>query len=116
MFRGLPIRFIVCVALIPVGIGIFILLVWWLRRRFIAYTITDHRTIARTGAFIQSTKEVRHMDIQNIRISQNFLQRKFGSGSVTILGAGQSDSKLVMVGVMNPQGIISLIRKYQDKS
>jgi len=31
MFRNRPLLFLVCCALIPVGIGLVVLFVWWLR-------------------------------------------------------------------------------------
>ena len=113
MFRGEPVGFIICVALIPLGIGIVLLLLWWLQCRFTTYTITNLRTIAQTGILSRNTNEVRHIDVRNLQVKQDVFQRMFGFGSVAISSAGQSDIELTMVRVENPYKIADIIRQYQ---
>ena len=113
MFRGEPVGFIICVALIPLGIGIVLLLLWWLQCRFTTYTITNLRTIAQTGILSRNTNEVRHIDVRNLQVKQDVFQRMFGFGSVAISSAGQSDIELTMVRVENPYKIADIIRQHQ---
>jgi uncharacterized membrane protein YdbT with pleckstrin-like domain len=113
MFHGQPIEFIICVALIPVGIGILLLLAWWLQNRFTTYTVTNRRTIAQTGVLNRKTNEVRHRDVRNIQVNQDIFQRMFGFGTVAISSAAQSDIELTMRGVNAPQKIVATIRQYQ---
>ena len=113
MFRGEPVGFIICVALIPLGIGIVLLLLWWLQCRFTTYTITNLRTIAQTGILSRNTNEVRHIDVRNLQVNQDVFQRMFGFGSVAISSAGQSDIELTMVKVENPYKIADIIRQHQ---
>ena len=113
MFRGEPVGFIICVALIPLGIGIGLLLFWWLQCRFTTYTITNLRTIAQTGILSRNTNEVRHIDVRNLQVNQDVFQRMFGFGSVAISSAGQSDIELTMVRVENPYKIANIIRQHQ---
>ncbi|HDZ38918.1 MAG TPA: PH domain-containing protein [Marinobacter sp.] len=113
MFRGEPVGFIICVALIPLGIGIGLLLFWWLQCRFTTYTITNLRTIAQTGILSRNTNEVRHIDVRNLQVKQDVFQRMFGFGSVAISSAGQSDIELTMVRVENPYKIADIVRQYQ---
>jgi uncharacterized membrane protein YdbT with pleckstrin-like domain len=113
MFHGYPIEFIICVALIPVGIGILLLLVWWLQNRFTTYTVTNRRTIAQTGVLNRKTNEVRHVDVRNIQVDQDIFQRMFGFGTVAISSAAHSDIELTMRGVNEPQKIAATIRQYQ---
>lgn len=113
MFHGQPIEFIICVALIPIGIGILLLLVWWLQNHFTTYTVTNRRTIAQTGILNRKTNEVRHIDVRNIQVNQDIFQRMFGFGSVAISSAGQSDIELTMRGVNDPQKVAATIRQYQ---
>lgn len=113
MFRGEPVGFIICVALIPLGIGIVLLLLWWLQCRFTTYTITNLRTIAQTGILSRNTNEVRHIDVRNLQVNQDVFQRMFGFGSVAISSAGQSDIELTMVRVENPHKIADIIRQHQ---
>ena len=113
MFRGEPVGFIICVALIPLGIGIVLLLLWWLQCRFTTYTITNLRTIAQTGILSRNTNEVRHIDVRNLQVNQDVFQRMFGFGSVAISSAGQSDIELTMARVENPDKIADIIRQHQ---
>jgi len=113
MFRGEPVGFIICVALIPLGIGIGLLLFWWLQCRFTTYTITNLRTIAQTGILSRNTNEVRHIDVRNLQVKQDVFQRMFGFGSVAISSAGQSDIELTMFRVENPYKIADIIRQHQ---
>ena len=113
MFRGEPVGFIICVVLIPLGIGIVLLLLWWLQCRFTTYTITNLRTIAQTGILSRNTNEVRHIDVRNLQVNQDVFQRMFGFGSVAISSAGQSDIELTMVRVENPHKIADIIRQHQ---
>ena len=113
MFRGEPVGFIICVALIPLGIGIVLLLLWWLQCRFTTYTITNLRTIAQTGILSRNTNEVRHIDVRNLQVNQDVFQRMFGFGGVAISSAGQSDIELTMVRVENPHKIADIIRQHQ---
>lgn len=113
MFRGEPVGFIICVVLIPLGIGIVLLLLWWLQCRFTTYTITNLRTIAQTGILSRNTNEVRHIDVRNLQVNQDVFQRMFGFGSVAISSAGQSDIELTMFRVENPYKIADIIRQHQ---
>jgi len=113
MFRGEPVGFIICVVLIPLGIGIVLLLLWWLQCRFTTYTITNLRTIAQTGILSRNTNEVRHIDVRNLQVKQDVFQRMFGFGSVAISSAGQSDIELTMFRVENPYKIADIIRQHQ---
>ena len=113
MFRGEPVGFIICVVLIPLGIGIVLLLLWWLQCRFTTYTITNLRTIAQTGILSRNTNEVRHIDVRNLQVNQDVFQRMFGFGSVAISSAGQSDIELTMFRVENPYKIADIIRQNQ---
>ncbi len=115
MFRNNPVLFIVWVFLIPVfGLGVFCLLVWWLRCRTATLIVTNIRATIRQGILSKSTNEVRHKDARNIKVSQSFSQRIFGVGTLQVSSAGQSDIEIVFAGLPGPQKVADLIRQYQD--
>lgn len=114
MFRSQPIGFCLAVALTPVGIGLLILLAWWLTCRCTTLTVTTERTIERTGILSRNTNEVRHADVRNVQVTQAFFQRMFGVGNIGISSAGQADVEIVVAGIRNPQEIADLIRKGQQ--
>ena len=57
MFRNSPIAFVVSVLLSAVGIGLIVLLVWYLRCYGTRVTITNKRTTLRTGILNKQAKQ-----------------------------------------------------------
>ena len=114
MFRNNPIGFILSIALIAVfGLGLLILLVWWLRVLGTTLTVTNERITLRKGILSKHTSEVYHTDVRNVQVSQGIFQRMFGVGSIGISSAGQSGVEIGVDGVPNPQKVKSLIDQYR---
>ena len=113
MFQESPMLFLLCVFLVPVGIGVVALGIWWLSTKAARLTITDKRTIVTRGLLSKHTNEVLHRDIRNIRVSQSFLQRVFGAGKIEISSSGQGDIEIQFAGVSDPEAVKALIDKYR---
>ena len=113
MFWNRPVLFLLCVVLCFFGIGFLILGIWWLHCRCTSLSITNRRSTLRTGILAKHTTEVRHSDIRNLSVRQNFLQRLFGVGTIGISSAGQADIEIIVSGIPSPQKIAGVIRKYQ---
>ena len=114
MFRGEPVGFVVCVALIfAFGLGLVLLLIWWLQCRFTVYKVTNLRVIEQIGILSRRTNEVRHVDVRNLKVNQGIFQRLFGTGSVAVSSAGQSDIELTIRHIRDPNKIVGIIRQYQ---
>ena len=109
MFRNRPVLFLICCALIPFGIGIVVLLVWWLRCLATTLVITDRRVTLRKGLLSKATNDVLIADIRNVRIEQSMWQRIFGVGSVAVSTSGQSDMEIEVHGVPAPERIKAII-------
>lgn len=110
MFRNRPVGFVLSVILIAAfGLGLPILLIWWLKCLGTTLTVTTKRTTLRTGILAKNTNDVWHRDVRNIQISQGFLQRIFGVGTVAISSAGQGDVEIAVNGMPNPEKIKRLI-------
>ena len=115
MFRNHPIGFIGSIILIPIyGIGLIILLSWWLECKRTKLTITNKKTTLRTGLLSKNTNEVYHSDVRNIRVSQGPLQRMLGVGKIGISSAGQSDFEIEVGGIQNPEKVKALVSKYRE--
>ena len=115
MFRNRPIGFILSVILIAAaGAGLVILGIWWLTTKAATLTVTNKRTIQRTGLISKKTTEVLHRDVRNIEIDQSVFQRMFGVGSIGIASAGQSRIEVQFAGVRDPDGVKALIDRYRD--
>jgi len=109
MFRNRPVLFLVCCALIPFGIGVLILIVWWIRCLATSLVITESRVTLRKGLLSKATNDVLIADIRNVKVSQSFLQRIFGVGTVAVSTSGQSDMEIEVHGVPAPDRIKSII-------
>ncbi len=115
MFRSNPLGFILSVILIAAaGAGLVILAIWWLKTKTAMLTVTNKRTIQRTGLIAKRTTEVVHRDVRNIQIEQSVFQRLFGVGSIGISSAGQSGIEIQFTGVRDPDGIKALIDRYRN--
>ncbi len=115
MFRNNPVGFILSVILIAAaGAGLVILAIWWLNTKAATLTVTNKRTIQRTGLISKQTTEVLHRDVRNIEITQSVFQRIFGVGSIGIASAGQSGIEIQFAGVRDPDGIKALIDRYRE--
>ena len=109
MFRNRPVLFLVCCALIPVGIGLVVLFVWWLRCLATSLVITERRITLRRGLLSKDTNDVLIADIRNVKVRQNLLQRIFGVGTVAVSTSGQSDMEIEVHGVRAPERIKAII-------
>ena len=114
MFRNHPIGFIGAVIIIPLyGLGLFILLYWWLKCRSTKITITNKKTILQTGLLSKHTNEVYHSDVRNVQVSQGPLQRLLGVGSIGVSSAGQSDFEIAVSGIRNPETVKTFINNHR---
>jgi len=109
MFRNRPVLFLVCCALIPVGIGLVVLFVWWLRCLATSLVITERRITLRQGLLSKDTNDVLIADIRNVKVRQNLLQRIFGVGTIAVSTSGQSDMEIEVHGVRAPERIKAII-------
>lgn len=115
MFRNHPLGFILCVLLIAAfGLGLLIFLVWWLKCLGTTLTVTDQKTTLRTGLLSKNLNEVYHSDVRSIQVSQRFLQRVFGVGSVGISSAGQAAVEIVANGIPRPDQVRELIDAHRS--
>ncbi len=116
MFRNNPIGFILTLILCLVGVGLIILLIWWLRNKGTVLTVTDERTILRRGLLSKSLNEVWHQDVRNVRLSQSFWQRVFGAGTPEISSAGQADVEIKVTGIPDPDEVKEIIDRHKMES
>ena len=114
MFRNNPLGFILSVLLIPVVVGAVILGIWWLNTKAASLTVSNKRSIQRTGLISKQTSEVLHRDVRNIEITQSVFQRLFGVGTIGIASAGQAGVEIRFDGVRDPDGVKAMIDRYRN--
>lgn len=99
--------------LLSVLLGGFFLVKWWIIGKTHKLTITTERSIYRTGIIHRSTSEVRHDDVRNIKLDQNFKERLLKFGDIAISSSGQDGMEIVVRALPHPQEIVELIRRQQ---
>jgi len=114
MFRNSPVAFILALLLAPLGIGLVILLFWWLKCLATSWTITSRRTVSRHGLLSKFTTELRHVDIRAIHVEQGFFQRLMGTGTIRLSSSSSDDYEIEMRGVAKPEEVAELLRGLQE--
>lgn len=113
MFRNHPFLFILSAILCLVGIGIIIMIVWYIRSRSTELTITNFRTSLHRGWLSRSVTEVWHSDVRNVQLDQTFFQRVLGTGRIAVSSAGQSGIEIDVNGLPDPDELKALIDKHR---
>ena len=117
MFRNHPFLFILSVVLIAAfGLGLVILLVWWVQTLGTKLTVTNERITLRKGILSKYTNEVFHTDIRNVQLDQSFFQRLFDVGTIAISTSGQEGIEISVAGIPHPQQVRDLIDEHRGKN
>ncbi len=115
MFRNRPVLYLFFVALIALyGLGLLLLLIWWINCYRTTLIVTEQRTTLRTGILAKATNDVMHNDVRNVQVKQGILQRLLGVGWIGVSSAGQSGVELQMFGLRDPQGFMKLLDQYRE--
>ena len=113
MFRAHPFWFILCVLLIAaLGIGIVILLYWYIKTRATALTVTDQELMYERGILSKDRTSVSLKHIRSVNIAQGFVNRIFGVGTVQISTAGD-EPEFTIADMPDPYVIQEAITKAQ---
>jgi uncharacterized membrane protein YdbT with pleckstrin-like domain len=85
-----------------------------LRRQFTTVTIAGERLRYESGTFAKSTRTIQLSKVQDVRVDQNFTQRIFGVGNLSIETAGEA-SRLTIPDVDGPQALADAILDHSQK-
>lgn len=113
MFADAPIRFLICLSLVPLVIGALMLLVWRVRTLGTRLTVTDRRTTLRQGILRKHVNDVFHTDVRNVQVRQTFFQRLMGTGEVLISSAGQGGIEIHATRIADPCRVRSIIDRFR---
>lgn len=114
MFKNNPILFVLSIILAPVGVGIIVLLIWWLQVKGTRITIDQKKTLLRKGILSKQINEVYHQDVRNTKVSQSFFQRMFGVGTLSVSSAGQGDMEISVSGIPDPYRAKKIINENRN--
>ncbi|MEQ8515174.1 MAG: PH domain-containing protein [Chromatocurvus sp.] len=113
MFKNNPLGFILAVLLIAVGVGIIILLWWYLQTKASKLTVYEHEIMFEKGLLSKERSEVNISIVRTVRVKQSFFNRIFGVGTVEIFTAGDNP-EIVARGMPDPNRIRELIKMGQN--
>jgi len=90
MWRSNPLLFLVAILTIPIGVGIVMLVGWYLRSKATRLVITDNEVRLIRGLLAKEHKEIRLQALRTVQVDQGFFDRLFNVGKVTVFSAGDT--------------------------
>lgn len=116
MWRSQPVGFVLAwILVIAFGIGLLILIPWYIRSRSTRLTVTPDQISLRTGWLSKNTNDVFIENVRNIQVKQSFLQRMFDTGYIGISSAGQAGIEIEVTGLPDPDGLKRIIDAQRTK-
>ena len=109
---------VVAWAIAPLVIAVWaIVLVLWLclacyylyMRISLDYELTNQRLVHHYGILTRVTNRIEVIDIDDIKFTQNILERMLGVGTIQILSTDVSDPKLVIRGIDNVKHVFAIM-------
>lgn len=109
MFRNNPIGFVACIFLIAAfGLGLLILLWWYLQCKSSTLTITSKEIRYEKGLLSKSRVEFGIASVRTVKVNQSFFDRIFGVGAIQIYTSGDQP-EIQVKGMPDPNRIRELI-------
>lgn len=113
MFRNNPFGFVASVLLVAVGVGIVILLTWYLRCKSTRLELRGSDLILEQGLLSKTTTEVNVGSIRTVKVHQSFFNRVLGVGTIEVYTAGDLP-EISVRGLPDPQHLRDLINSQQE--
>jgi uncharacterized membrane protein YdbT with pleckstrin-like domain len=114
MFRAHPFWFILFVLLFAAfGIGLLILLYWYVKTRATALTVTEHELMYERGILSKDRLSVSLRHVRSVHVTQGFVNRIFGVGTIQISTAGD-EPEFTVKDLPDPQEIREAISRAQE--
>lgn len=114
MFKNNPIGFIASILLIAAfGLGLLILLWWYLQCKSSILTITSRDVLYEKGLLSKSRVEFGIAGIRTVKVNQSFFDRIFGVGAIQIYTSGDQP-EIQVKGMPDPNRVRELIKAHPD--
>ena len=111
MFKNNPLGFIISIVLIPAfGLGLLILLVWFLKCKSTKLVIENNEILWEQGLLSKKRTELHTSKVRTVTVKQSLMQRLFGTGDIELYTAGDSP-EVVLAGMPQPMELRSIIKK-----
>jgi uncharacterized membrane protein YdbT with pleckstrin-like domain len=114
MFRAHPFWFILSVLLIAAfGLGILILLYWYIKTRATALTVTSNDITYERGILSKDRTSVSLRHVRAVHVTQSFVNRMLSVGTIEISTAGD-EPEFTIADMPDPHVIREAIAKAQE--
>jgi uncharacterized membrane protein YdbT with pleckstrin-like domain len=114
MFRAHPFWFILSILLIALfGLGILILLYWYIKTRATALTVTSNDITYERGILSKDRTSVSLRHVRAVHVTQSFVNRMFSVGTIEISTAGD-EPEFTIADMPDPHVIREAIAKAQE--
>jgi uncharacterized membrane protein YdbT with pleckstrin-like domain len=114
MFRAHPFWFILFVLLIAAfGIGLLILLYWYIKTRATALTVTLHELMYERGILSKDRLSVSLRHVRSVEVKQSFVNRILGVGTIQVSTAGD-EPEFTVKDLPDPHEIREAISRAQE--
>lgn len=111
VFRDYPMRFLVCLVLIPVfGAGLVLLAIWWIIARSTRLTVDEIRATLTRGILSKEVIEIQLSSIRTVKIDKTLVDRIFDVGTVSVFTAGDTP-EIVVNGMPDPEALAKALRR-----
>jgi uncharacterized membrane protein YdbT with pleckstrin-like domain len=111
MFKANPVGFLIAVGLIAVfGLGLVILLLWYLRVKATKLTITTDEILYEKGLMGKERIDLDTAKVKTIKVNQSFFDRIFGIGNIEIYTTGDVP-EFVVSSMPDPNKIRDIIKQ-----
>ena len=100
----------ILVFLVCIGLAV---LIGFIRRLFVRYTITDQRLRIQRGIISRRVQQTRIDRVQNVNTRQRPIDRLLRVGAVDFDTAGTDDSDFTFEGVNDPTGVAAAVDRAQ---
>ena len=114
MFRAHPFWFILFVLLIAAfGVGLLILLYWYIKTRATALTVSDHELLYEKGILSKERLAVSLRHVRSVQVNQSFINRILGVGEIEIKTAGD-EPEFTVTDLPDPHQVREAISRAQE--
>jgi uncharacterized membrane protein YdbT with pleckstrin-like domain len=111
---GLSHLIILGILLAPVGIGLVLLLMAYIRYKTTELAVTNKRVIAKFGFISRHTIEMNINKVESIQVVQSVMGRLLNFGTLTIAGTGTQQAPIP--GISDPMGFRKAFMSAQDQA
>jgi uncharacterized membrane protein YdbT with pleckstrin-like domain len=90
------------IVLLPVGVGLILLALAWVKQRSTELAVTNKRVITKFGFIQRDTVELNIQKVESVQVQQGIMGRMLDFGTIVIAGGGNPQAPVP--GISDPMG------------